>query len=143
MKLLQFYRRQPERQRTRVPHLKTVTEKHDLNTAITGIVAVCHGIDDGLCDSFNGNLVFHLSGSRTMSGRDMGINVRQDKSDGLVNHLKNAPVKDLIRKDGFGHYVGGEPAHFTSEVMKNFCGSLANSKRAALVSSPDSEVRLR
>ena len=42
----------------------------------------------------------------------MGINVRHDKPDGLVNHFKNTSVKDLKRKDGFGHCLGREQGAF-------------------------------
>ena len=105
MKLLQFCRRQTKRQRAGIPHLQAVTEEHDLNAAVAAIVTVRHSIDDGLGDSFNGNFIIYFSDGRIMSGCDMGINVRQDKSDGLVYHLKNTPVKDLIRKNRFGHFV--------------------------------------
>ena len=38
--------------------------------------------------------------------------MRHNKPYGLVYHLENTPVKNLIRKDGFGHHISGKHGTF-------------------------------
>ncbi len=103
MRDAQLRQGQLRRQLPRVPNLQPVGKEHHLDAGVASVVAVRHGIDDGLSHGFARELVrdgrLRTPGACAHGAGDLG----HHKVDRLVHQLERRALVDLVGRDGLAH----------------------------------------
>ena len=100
----QFVERQRERQFAGVPDLQPVGEQHHLHAGIARVVAVNHGIDDGLSNNLARQLVINRRLWPLGAGAHTAGDFRHHEVNRLIHQLEHCALVDLIRGDRLAQF---------------------------------------
>ena len=97
----QAFRCKRRRKLAGIPDFKPVGKEHDLHAGVAGVVAMGHGVDDGLGYGLLGKFVSGRGLHALRPGTDVPVDFGKNEIRRLIHQFENRPLIDLVRRNGF------------------------------------------